>query len=205
MAEHTLWDGSEVPATLNANDGGSPGVVVGTGCLFGAGGEVVGVQFRATTTVGAAETYTVAIWRGDTPATGTLLASKSVTGAEINDSAWNRVDFDTPVAVDDEHAYFVGVWNSGGRYVFTQAYFNGTARGNLSTVYAWATGADISGVAGAGWEAVTNGRSLINTALAFPTSSFDGSCFFVGPVWEDSPTPPASGDAGAMLAFFGED
>lgn len=195
MTEYTLWAGNPAPTDItDASDGGASGVTIGTGCLFGAGGGVVAVRFRATTTVSGSETYTVGIFDYVSQA---LLASKSVSGSTITGGAWNRVDFDSALSVDDEHAYVAVVWNSGGRYVANLTYFASTDEGVLGEVYAWQDHQDISSLV-SGVTDARNGQSRVNAAISIP-NNFNGHSFLVAPVWDDTagstPTDyPVSGE-----------
>lgn len=182
MTEYTLWAGNPAPADINdASDGGAAGVTVGTGCLFGPDGSVVAIRFRATTTVGGSETYTIGLFDY---VSQSLLGSKSVTGSSLTAGAWNRVDFDSPIAVDDEHAYVAVVWNSGGRYVASLTYFASTDEGVLGEVYAWQDHQDISALV-TGVTDARNGQSRVNAALSIP-NNFLSHSFLVAPVWDDS-------------------
>lgn len=187
MTEYTLWGDNPTPDITNNSDGGAAGVTLATGCLFGSGGAVLAVRFRATTTVNAGETYTIAIFDY---VSGALIASKSVSGATITGGAWNRVDFDSPVTVDNTHAYVVAVWQSAGRYVAKLSYFVAHSEGSLSNVYAWGDSENISSVV-AGVTAARNGQSKVNSALSLP-NNFTGHSYYVAPVWDDN--PPSGGD-----------
>ncbi len=194
MAEFYLFNTDPVPGITDASDGGASGVTTATGCLFAAGGEVVGVRFRATTTVGGSETYTIAMWD---LVSQTLLGSKSVLGSSITAGAYNRVDFDTPIAVDNSHGYVVGVWQSAGRYVATVNFFNSHNEGSLSNVYAWGDHENISSIV-SGVTDARNGQSRVNSALAFP-NNFTAAGYFVSPIWESEPSSNVSGTLVANL------
>ncbi len=181
----SLWPDSQAPAVTNQSDGGAAGITTGTLLLFGnAFGKVLGVRFRATTTVVGSETYTVGLWQNSTPDVGVLLASKSVLGSTIVAGAWNSVSFNAPVSVDNTHAYVVGVWNSAGRYVATSAYFVGHSEGSLSAIYAPSNGENINAIVGSGFASSRQALFRPNQAFDVPTTT-NGASYFVDVLWDD--------------------
>ncbi|HEU0041409.1 MAG TPA: hypothetical protein VFQ15_03560 [Jiangellaceae bacterium] len=148
--------------------------------------QLLGISFIATATVGGV--YTGEAWLPTTAdgaggaGAGTRLAFK-VSAVTPTPSIRNVILFDAPVAVTAGQLVRLVLNNSEGRYVYTQGFFNaaGLTNGVLS---AYQTGATIGGLG-----VMRNGTSRINTAPnAYPSNTFDGSCYFVDGVFGELST-----------------
>lgn len=108
------------------SDGGSPGITVATSLTFDAAGTVTGIRFYAHNNV-VTSTVVVELWQvtslDDSAPAGSLLASKSISGAGLTPNAYNTIALTTPVAVDTSHVYRSAVNITGGLYVATPNLF----------------------------------------------------------------------------------
>lgn len=182
---------SQTPASGDNSDG-TPGITTATAVRFAVTGNVTGIRFYATATVGG--TYTVALW--DVTAAdpngsgGTLLASNTMGGAPTG-GAWNSVAFDPPVAVVTTKLYKAGVFSGAGRYVFTSSFFGSDlVNGDIT--------ADANGDDPIGLGNLNQGSFTINASLAYPTNQPGSSCYFVD-VEFTADVASASGTVAAVL------
>lgn len=95
---------------------------LGTTMRFAADGEVLGVRFRSTATLGG--TYSAAFYQvqASDPSYGPPLATKALAVAP-SPSSWTTILFDTPVPVTAGVPYRPAMHNSQGRYVATLGFF----------------------------------------------------------------------------------
>lgn len=195
MAEQRLLTGI-TPGLPNIAEGS--GVTVATTVVFGEDGTLDGVEFLTTNTISG--TYGVAAWQAtadDTPAesgTGTLIGSKAAAPSGAN--TMQSVYFDVPVNVVAGVKYRLGLRTSEGRYAATGGYFNS----------AGLTAGDITAPQ-TGTDGYANG-TFIESIAAYPTKTFNGNLYLVGPIYTTSADVPpeehtSAGTARATAAASG--
>jgi hypothetical protein len=178
MTIERLFTG-QTPAILDLDE--AVAVMLATGHMFNVPGNVIGVEFYTPTTLSAS--YTVQLWRvddqDDTPA-GTLLGSGSISSGLVSNT-WTDVMFGTPVAVEPGIAYRSSYHSSNGRLTATTDFFasSGLENGNIE---AWVSGADpvLLGT-------LRNGSYRDTPTVAYPFDSFNETCYFVGPIFDNDP------------------
>lgn len=130
-------------------------VTVGVRFKTSQAGYVTGVRFHKLAT--ATGVHTGALWRND----GTLLASVVFSGESA--SGWQEAAFATPVALQPDVPYVIGVHTSDGKFTVEDGYF---------------TDADhVAGILTAPMASVSspNGVFVYGEALAFPDSTDFGN------------------------------
>jgi hypothetical protein len=153
--------GTQTPGTVDSGDGSS--VNLGMAFTTDTTGYVTGVRFyKASANTG---THVGSLWS----ASGTLLAQATFTNETA--SGWQQVSFSTPVAVTAGTTYVVSYYDPNGHYSVGA----GGLTNQVSTppLYAPASANAPNG----------NGVFVYNSASAFPTSTYQGSNYFVDPVF----------------------
>jgi hypothetical protein len=141
---------------------------------FTTAGTVTGGRFYAPSSPSG--TYQLVLWQvtheDDGAGAGTVLATANFT-AEIEPSAWNAVQFATPVAVDTTHAYKIGIRSSVGSYAASGSFFasaeldNGHIYGlRAQTLYPALSGSFYNG-------------SFVGDVTSFPNQQFNQTSYFV--------------------------
>jgi hypothetical protein len=162
----TLWDTSAVPAVAAVNE--PAGIELGLRFTADRGGAVTGVRFyKGTGNTGA---HVGHLWTS----TGTLLGT--ATFSKESASGWQQADFSSPIAVTADTAYVVSYYAPNGHYSVTGGAFNGRSI-DKAPLHAPAS------TSGAG-----NGLYLYG-AGGFPTDSYNGSNYWVEPVFIDNVAP----------------
>jgi hypothetical protein len=175
---------SQTPAVTDASDG-TPGITTATTEEFSEDGQVSGIWFYATETVGGA--YSVALWRVDSsdPGGGTQLAGK-VLGGSPTPGAWNLITFDTPVDVLAGVPYRAALFSDAGRYVATVGFFASPLTNGDMT--APAHGAAVGAVT------ISQGTFRIDATAGYPNGTSGSACYFVAADYAASVGITGSGD-----------
>lgn len=175
---------SQTPAVTDASDG-TPGITTATTEEFSEDGQVSGIWFYATATVGGA--YSVALWRVDSsdPGGGTQLAGK-VLGGSPTPGTWNLVTFDTPVDVLAGVAYRAALFSGAGRYVATVGFFASPLTNGDMT--APAHGATVGALT------ISQGTFRIDASAGYPNGTSGSACYFVAADYTASSGITGSGD-----------
>lgn len=171
----TLWDPATVPATPANNDAAA--VELGTRFRADTSGTVTGVRFYKGQ--GNTGTHTGRLWT----AAGALLATTTFTAESA--TGWQQANFAAPVAVTAGTNYIVSYHAPVGRYAIATGLFSaaGLTRGPLS--------------APRDGESGSNGVYRYGAGGQFPTSSYQGSSYYVEPVFVPGSTPPPGPDTTA--------
>lgn len=156
--EYSIWSSSAF-GSVDQFDELAQGIIIGTKFRSTSAGYIVGIRWqRNSAHAGAAS---VALFQGSTNVSGT----KTVSGQTA--SGWQRMDFDSPVAIS-------------ATTIYTAAAHFGVARaGYYATSNLFA-----SAVNNAPLEAVANSVSVngvynYGSSMAAPTSTFNSSCYFI--------------------------
>lgn len=166
-AAHT----SQTPASGDVDNGAA--ITLGVRLYAPDGATVSGVAFYAPTT--NAGTYTAGLWLSTAPddsAAGTLLESGSLASGSVTPGAWNTIPLDAPVELTADTVYTAGVHTSSGRLVLTSGAFSAAISGNGIVLIQ-------SGDDPVGFGVSRNGVFTEGGALAFPTSTFGLSDYFI--------------------------
>jgi hypothetical protein len=143
------------PPVVDSGDSGS--VNLGVKFTSDVAGSITGIRFyKASTNTG---THVGALWS----ASGTLLAQGTFTGESA--SGWQTVTFSSPVAITANTTYIASYLAPNGHY--------SVAGGGL------ASGVDNAPLHAVPNSSSSNGLYLYNSLLAFPTSSFNASNYWV--------------------------
>ncbi|MGW4160272.1 DUF4082 domain-containing protein [Streptomyces sp. NPDC004788] len=157
----TLWSADAVPARASETSDANS-LEVGTRFESALAGKVTGVTFYKG--AGNTGTHTGSLWTDS----GTLLATGTFTGETA--SGWQKLTFATPVSITAGTRYVVSYHAPNGNYASDGGYF-----GSAHLEYPLTAPADASGSA--------NGVYRYGTASAFPTSSYNSTNYWVGPVF----------------------
>jgi hypothetical protein len=169
----SIWGSSFTPTTTDAGDGRS--VELGVKFTSETFGAISGIRFyKAAANTG---THVGSLWT----ASGTLLASATFTSETA--SGWQQVNFSTPVQITPNTTYVAGYYAPNGHYSADQYYFytpsplggNTLSSPPLRAVTASPTS--------------TNGVYTYGAEPTFPTSSYEGSNYWVDPVFSPIPAP----------------
>jgi len=169
----SIWPGSMVPTAADSGDKSS--VELGTKFSSDTSGFITGVRFYKS----AANTgvHTASLWTTN----GQLLATATFTSETA--SGWQQVNFAAPVAISANTTYVASYHTNTGRYAVNRSYFTSTFNSGPLHVPA-------------------NGGVYLYGAGGFPTSSYQGSNYWVdvvlttAPPESDPPTVTAMTPAG---------
>jgi hypothetical protein len=157
QAPVSLWTAAAAPSIVDSGD--AQGVELGTQFTSDTSGMITGIKFyKSAANTG---THTASLWT----ASGQLLA----TGTFVNETAsgWQQVIFSTPVAITAGVTYVASYHTNSGHYSVSRSYF--------STAYT-------SG----GLHVPVNGGVYLYGKGGFPTSSYQGSNYWVDPLFVSS-------------------
>lgn len=157
----SLWPDTTVPTNPDFNDG----IPVELGTQFTAdyAGVVTGVRFyKGVTNTG---THVGSLWT----ATGTLLAR--VTFGNETASGWQQASFSAPVAISAGTPYVISYHNPTGNYSFDGGYFS-------AATYVAAP------LRAPGGNGASNGLFTYSVEPTFPTGTFNGTNYWVSPVFD---------------------
>ncbi len=160
-------------APVSADSGDASAVNVGTAFTTDTNGYITGMRFyKSTSNTG---THVGTLWS----ATGQQLAQATFTGETA--SGWESVTFSTPVAVTAGSQYVVSYFAPKGHYAQD---LNGlTSSVNAPPLYALASANAPNG----------NGVFAYAAATAFPANSYQGSNYWVDPIYSQTlPSVPAA-------------
>jgi Domain of unknown function (DUF4082)/Fibronectin type III domain/Bacterial Ig domain len=169
----SIWGSAFTPTTPDAGDGRS--VELGVKFTSSTFGAISGIRFyKASTNTG---THIGGLWN----AGGTLLASATFTSETT--SGWQQVNFATPVQISPNTTYVAGYYAPNGHYSAEPYYFyNPSPKGgnvlNSPPLHAVQAG-----------PTTTNGVYSYGSEPTFPTSSYEGSNYWVDPVFSPIPAP----------------
>ncbi len=150
----TLFE-NMTPASPDVNDNSS--VVVGMKFTSSLAGQVRGIRFyKSANNTG---THQVGLWN----ASGGLLAQATVSSE--TPSGWQEANFATPVPIAASTTYVAA-------YLAPKGHYSATAQGFASAVTSSPLTALANGTS-------PNGLYIYKTSLAFPTSSFNATNYFV--------------------------
>jgi hypothetical protein len=171
----SLFPGSSTPAIVNATDASA--VELGVRFQTSVAGNVSGIRFyKGSQDTG---THTGQLWTS----TGTRLATATFTNETT--SGWQSVTFSSPVTLTPGATYVASYHTDVGSYSVTPNYFtNNVTSGPLT---APATG---------------NGVYTYGSSIAFPTSTFQATNFWVDVMFNPSTTngtPVATNDTGPTV------
>jgi hypothetical protein len=169
----SIWGANVTPPVPDSGDPQSAELGVKfTSETFGA---ITGIRFyKATTNAG---THIGSLWS----ASGQRLATATFTGE--TESGWQQVNFSSPVYVYPNTTYVASYFDPSGHYAASQYYFytppaTGGNALNSPPLHA------IPASAASG-----NGVYTYSTSSAFPTSSYQGTNYWVDPVFAPVPAP----------------
>src|SRR5258706_3807142 len=125
FAQSNIFQATDVPVTLNKNDGGGAGEF-GVKFRTAVNGSITGIRFyKGTNNTG---THIGHIW--STSNTTTPLATVTFSGESA--SGWQQMLFTTPIGVTAGTTYIASYFSSTGAYSVTEDYFvSATVNGNL--------------------------------------------------------------------------
>lgn len=184
---------TQTPTSVNNSDG-TPGITFGTTVRFTQDGQVTGVRWYTTTTVGG--TYIGALYEvtaadDPTPA-GTLHEQETLVGSPTG-GGWQSITFDSPVPVTAGVLYRAAVYSSAGRYVYSADVHNSDiVNGDLV--------ADAAGDDPVGLGTLRQATFTIGAGLAYPATGAGSNGSYFADVeftTASGPTPISVGDAGA--------
>ena len=192
MAIERLFTG-QTPAVPNGDEGTA--LLVATGVLFSVPGEVIGIEFYTPATLPAS--FTVQLWSVDSEddfPSGTLLGQGSISSG-LFPNTWTDVMLDAPVEVGPGAAYRCSYHSSNGRHTATGDFFASSSLVN-GNIEAWISGADpiLFGT-------LRNGSYRETAVPAYPSASFNESCYFVGPIFDNDPNAHDAHQSSAFLTF----
>jgi hypothetical protein len=176
----SLWGSAVTPPNPDSEDDGS----VDLGMKFSTEtfGTVTGVRFyKSTANTG---THSGSLWS----ASGERLATATFTNETA--SGWQQVNFSTPVAITPNTTYVVSYYAPNGNYAASPYYFYTpppTGGNTLSSPPLHAVSANGEPVAGT--FASANGLYAYGGASTFPTNSYEGTNYWVDPVFESATAP----------------
>ncbi len=169
----SIWGSAVTPGTPDSGDASS--VEVGLKFTSEVFGSVTGVRFyKAAANTG---THVGSLWSS----TGTLLASATFTSETA--SGWQQVNFSAPVQISPNTTYVVGYLAPKGHYSADSYYFyspspTGPKTLNSPPLHAVPASATTS-----------NGLYSYATASTFPTSTYNGTNYWVDPVFSPAAPP----------------
>ncbi|MEA2782724.1 MAG: hypothetical protein QOK29_4268, partial [Rhodospirillaceae bacterium] len=160
---NSLWGNSNAPTLVTANDPGAASL--GVKFTASSAGTINGIRFyKGPQNTG---THVVDLWSS----TGTKLATG--TAANETPSGWQEAAFTTPVSITAGTTYIAAYHTNTGFYSADTGYFNAARTTGPLT-------APSTGTSGG------NGVYIYSANDAFPTNSFQGSNYWVDPVFSPS-------------------
>jgi hypothetical protein len=157
--------GTDLPVQPD-NNNGAPGITVGTRIRANVAGNITEVRWYSSATPPANAQWILVRYVPGTDGPGTGIGSGNFTNP-ITGGAWNTVAVG-PFALAAGDEFVVEEWNSEGRYASTQTYFAADVNRG-----------DITGPADDNAFPRHNGRFNVGGAIAFPTSGFNASGYFI--------------------------
>lgn len=172
---------SETPAGSFSD--GAPGIVTATTLNFAVDGEITHVRFYAASGT-LSGTWTGAVWEVTADDTGnggagTLLASKTTSGAGVTPGAWNTIALDTPVPVTAGPLYRIGL-HTPEWYVVTNNFFLSGGLVNGDVIADVRTGSR------------HQGAFAIDAGLIYPNLVGSSASYFVDVVFQEDGGDPAT-------------
>ncbi len=184
----SIWGSAVTPPTADSGDTHS--TELGVKFTSETFGTVTGVRFyKSAANTG---THIGTLWS----ASGQQLATATFTSE--SESGWQQVNFSTPVDVFPNTTYVAAYFDPAGHYADSQYYFYTpppTGGNALNSPPLHAVAANAAPVNGA--FASENGLFSYTSASGFPTSSFNGSNYWVDPVFATATAPGAVTNASA--------
>jgi hypothetical protein len=169
----SIWGAGETPPTPDAGDHNS--TELGVKFTSETFGTVTGIRFYKS--VANTGTHTGSLWS----ASGQRLATATFTSE--TESGWQQVNFSTPVDVFPNTTYVASYFDPSGHYAATAYYFyNPPATGGnaLNSPPLHAVPASSTS---------PNGLYSYSATSTFPSNSFNGSNYWVDPVFTPAPAP----------------
>jgi hypothetical protein len=160
----TIWP--DVPPSSAGDAADSSSVTLGVDFQAASSGYITGIRFyKEPDNTG---THTGSLWTSS----GQLLA----TGTFSNESTegWQELDFSTPVAVNGGTTYVASYFTTAGHYAVTADSLSSAVTNGQLTAEA------------------NGGVYAYGSASTFPSSSYDGSNYWVDAVYEPNTTPPTA-------------
>jgi hypothetical protein len=158
-------------STLSVADSGDGGAYeLGTSFTSSNNGEVTGIRFyKSAANTG---THIGTLWSSS----GQVLA----TGTFTNETAigWQTLTFASPVSISANTTYVVSYWDPNGHYAVDENFF----------YYRNYTAGPLQAAANIPSNQAVNGFFI--STHSFPTQSFDGSSYYVDPVFMDAASAP---------------
>ncbi|MEA2780446.1 MAG: hypothetical protein QOK29_1990, partial [Rhodospirillaceae bacterium] len=179
---NTLWANSNAPTLVTANDPGA--AELGVKFTASSAGTINGIRFyKGPQNTG---THVVDLWSS----TGTKLAT--ATAANETGSGWQQANFATPISISAGTTYIAAYHTDTGFYSADTTYFNAARTTGPLT-------APSTGTSGG------NGVYIRSAGSAFPTSTYQGSNYWVDPIFVASAggsnsVPVANGDKNFITA-----
>jgi hypothetical protein len=189
----SIWGNAITPPTPDSGDPGS--VELGVKFTSEVAGAVTGVRFyKSAANTG---THFGSLWS----ASGERLAKAEFTNETA--SGWQQVNFSTPVDVFPNTTYVASYFAPSGHYAASPYYFytpppTGGNVLNSPPLHALSASAPVSG----GLYTSANGVYSYGSTSTFPTSSFQGTNYWVDPVFAPG-TPSAPGQVTNVGATAG--
>jgi N,N-dimethylformamidase beta subunit-like protein/uncharacterized protein DUF4082 len=175
---------NQVPTATNVSEGVP--VTIATTFVPSVSGTVTGGRFRAADNTGG--TYQLVLFSVDSDdsptgtGTGTVLATANFPA--LTQSVYNTVTFSSPVSVQANTAYRIGVRTSEGRYSATNGFFSSPlVNGNLL--------APQSNTSPTAIGVLENGTYCAGMT-GYPNQSYIQSCYFVDPLFVATPVGPTT-------------
>jgi hypothetical protein len=169
----SIWGTGVTPTTPDAGD--PTPVEVGLKFTSDVFGTVTGIRFyKASANTG---THVGSLWT----ASGTLLASATFTSETA--SGWQQVTFSTPVQISAHTTYVVGYYAPKGNYAGDAYYFYtppAVGSNSLNSPPLHAVPAS---------STTANGLYSYSSAPTFPTSSYNGTNYWVDPIFSPAAIP----------------
>lgn len=198
MATYTLWSGTPAGLPGSSSSFGNP---TSCGTLFSvtaAGKQLAGYQWYVADANQASSAVPFACWHATGAGQGTLVSGSTVTSGTLNIGAFNLIMLAVPVTLSTGITY-MAVAGDSSPGPFTEFYWKESIWGQAGIVNgpltAWS---DIAGNGGTNPDPHTSNQQGLfqqvsaDPTAAFPTSPFNSSGFWIGPVIQDPPAPGAS-------------
>ncbi|MGA2927853.1 MAG: DUF4082 domain-containing protein, partial [Solirubrobacteraceae bacterium] len=165
----TLFSASTVPPEGSYDPSALSGLELGVAFYSDTSGYADGVRFYKFSQ--DTSPHIGSLWSSS----GQLLAQATFTSESA--SGWQQVDFPTPVAVTADTMYVVSYHTSSGYYPFSPGFFTTASYDNAPLP---APGANTSN---------PNGLFAYSPVPTFPTGTYNGTNYYVDPVYTQLPLP----------------